>query len=78
MTEDEVLLHAEHLMQAPSLDTYDYDRIVRILTVASYVADLCIKELEDRGQLEIRHGMPCIPDARPESLDVPTILTREP
>lgn len=77
ITEEELRLHAEHLMQAPGLSGYSYDEVVRILTVAQYVADLCIKEIEDRGRLEWSDGHPCIPDARPESMFVANVLTRD-
>jgi hypothetical protein len=77
MNEEEVQLHAEHMMQAPNLSGYSYGEVVRILTVANYVADLCIKEIEDRGMLTFAPGAPTstglapiIPDARPESMFV--------
>src|SRR5262245_22867710 len=40
--EEELRLHAEHVMQASDLSGYNYAEVVRILTVASYVEDLCI------------------------------------
>jgi hypothetical protein len=81
MSEEELRVHAEHLMQAQDLSGYTYDEVVRILTVAQYVADLCIKEIEDRGRLEwvFAPGLglsPSIPDARPESMFVVNALTR--
>jgi len=43
MNEEELSLHAEHMMQAQNLSGYTYEEVVRILTVANYVPDLCIK-----------------------------------
>jgi hypothetical protein len=76
MTEEELRLHAEHMMQAQDLSAYSYEEVVRVLTVAQYVADLCIKEIEDRGRLEWIGDAPSIPDVRPESLFVLNALTR--
>jgi hypothetical protein len=81
VSEEELRLHAKHMMQAPDLSGYSYDEVVRILTVANYVADLCIKEIEDRGLLTWAPGpegglAPIIPDARPESMFISNVLTR--
>ena len=81
INEEELMLHAEHMMQAPNLRSYSYQEVVRILTVANYVADLCIKEIEDRGMLTWSPGpdgrpAPIIPDARPDSMFVLNVLTR--
>ena len=78
--EEELRLHAEHVMQASDLSGYNYAEVVRVLTVASYVVDLCIKEIGDRGLLTWAPGpkglTPIIPDARPESMFVSNVLTR--
>jgi hypothetical protein len=76
MNEAELRLHAEHMMQATDLAACSYIEIVRILTVAQYVADLCIKEIEERGELTFYQGTPVIPDVRPESMFVEHVLTR--
>jgi hypothetical protein len=48
-TEEGLRLHAEHMMQAhQDLSDYSYDEVVRVLTVAQYVSDLCIKEIKDQ------------------------------
>jgi hypothetical protein len=81
MTEEELRLHAQHLMQAQDLTGHGYDEVVRILTVAQYVADLCIKRIEEMGRLEWTYApgygnAPVIPDVRPESMFVENVLTR--
>ena len=82
MNEEELRLHAEHMMQAPDVSGYSYGEVVRILTVANYVADLCIKEIEDRGLITWSPSpgggklAPMIPDARPPSMFVSHVLTR--
>ena len=81
ISEEELQLHAEHMMQAPDLSGYSYNEICRILTVANYVADLCIKAIEDRGQLTWAPSptgklAPIIPDNRPSSMFVEHVLTR--
>ena len=80
VNEEELRLHAEHMMQAIDLSGYSYDEVVRILTVANYVADLCIKEIGDRGlqtyaPSPVGEPAPIIPDARPPSMFVSNVLT---
>ena len=74
--EEELRLRAEQVMQAQDLSAYSYDEVVRVLTIASYVADLCIKEIEDRGLLEMDGNTAVIPDARPASMFISHVLTR--
>lgn len=82
INEEELLLHAEHMMQAPDLSGYSYPEVVRILTVANYVSDPCIKEIEDRELLTWNYSPDgrslavVIPDARPPGMFVEHVLTR--
>ncbi|MEN9925756.1 MAG: hypothetical protein RL268_1882 [Pseudomonadota bacterium] len=48
--------------------------IEQLMTVAQYVTDLCLNELEDRGALQFFDGMPVVPYI--SELSVETILTR--
>jgi hypothetical protein len=80
INEEELQLHAEHMMQAPDLSGYSYNEVCRILTVANYVGDLCVKEIGDRGQLTWSPSptgklAPIIPDNRPPSMFVSNVLT---
>ena len=49
MNEDVLRLHAEHMTQAHrDMSGYSYDEVVRVLTVAQYISDLCIKQIKDQ------------------------------
>ena len=70
MTEDEILDRAAQLLGG-ELKDMDYAEIVRVLTVANYMMDRCIRELGDRNLLdglEDFDGVPVIPDARPANM----------
>lgn len=69
MTEEEILERAGILLSS-GLRDMDYADIVRALTVANYVSDLCIRVLGDRGLLDYIGDMPCIPDARPADMEI--------
>lgn len=74
MTEREVLDMAMPLLPIGGLKDKDYAEVVRVLTTANYVADLCIRVLGDRGEIEFYNGNPAIPDARPESMIIENVL----
>ena len=76
MTVEELLCRAKQLIRADGVDGFDYDEIVRTLTTANYVSDLCIKALEDRGLLEYYRGVPVIPDMRPPHMFIEHVLSR--
>ena len=70
MTENEILDRTAQLLGG-ELENMDYAEIVRVLTVANYMMDICIRELGDRNLLdglEDCDGVPVIPDARPASM----------
>ncbi|MCZ6496891.1 MAG: hypothetical protein O6924_12020, partial [Alphaproteobacteria bacterium] len=73
MTENEIRKGAEKLL-GQGLRDKDYGEIVKVLTVANYAADLCVRVLGDRDQLDWIGDMPVIPDARPETLEVDNVL----
>ena len=50
--------------------------VVKLLTVATYVCDLAILELERRGEIEETGEGPAIPSLLPESLFFYNVLTR--
>ena len=77
MTEDEILDRAEKFLGG-ELNDMDYAEIVKALTVASYVSDICIRVLGDRNLLELMGDMPAIPDARPEHMFVDNVLNVRP
>ena len=77
MTEDEINSLMKEIINADDLGDRSYEEIVRIMTVCQYITDLAIKEIEDRDMLTFYEGAPIIPDARPESMYVENILTRD-
>ena len=76
LTEADVLDTAQRFIGDRDLSKQTYDKIVRLLSIATYIADLCILEIEERGLLEFNNGTPSLPDARPEGLFVINALTR--
>jgi hypothetical protein len=75
MIEEEIRSAAAEVFGGAKLGEMPYDDIVRVLTVAQYVNDLCVKELGDRGKLA-RHGDSyVIPSALPDSMFVKNVLT---
>jgi hypothetical protein len=50
------------------------DEIYRIMTITQYVTDLCINEIERRGELDCAGDFPMIPYC--SDFGVQTILTR--
>ena len=77
MTEDEIRKGAEKLL-GQGLRDMDYGEIVKVLTIANYTADLCVRVLGDRDQLDWIGDMPGIPDARPETMVVDNVLIGRP
>ena len=80
MTEDEILDRAAQLLGG-ELENMDYAEIIRVLTVANYMMDICIRELGDRNLLdglEEFDGVPVIPDARPASMYTDNVVTIRP
>ena len=77
MTEDEILERANNIFGGDLRDM-DYSEIVRTLTVANYVADICIRVLGDRKLLDWMGDAPIIPDARPIEMVVENVLIERP
>jgi hypothetical protein len=50
------------------------ERLRRLLTVTQFVTDICLNEIERRGELETRDGVPIVPYE--SAFIVETILTR--
>ena len=50
------------------------DEILRQMTIAQYAYDLCLNEIERRGELTFRQGFPVVPYCSEHFVD--TILTR--
>jgi hypothetical protein len=73
MTKEE-LIEASYDVTGGNVGDLSLDRLVRMLTIASFVADLCLNEFERRGELAFIDGMPVVPYCSEH--DVKTVLTR--
>jgi hypothetical protein len=69
------LVEASYHITGGNLESLSLDQIWRLMTITQYVTDLCINEIEDRGELTFFHGSPIIP-YQSEHV-VQTILTRD-
>ena len=76
MTKDEMLAAADSIIGTRSINDMPIDQINRLVTVAQFVTDLCLHEIEKRGELRFHDGSPCIPYYG--DLFVETVLTRAP
>jgi hypothetical protein len=57
------------------IDLLPADRLLCLLTLAQYSADVLLNEVERRGMLELSRGAPCVPYV--SDYMVETILTRD-
>jgi hypothetical protein len=73
MTKQE-LVEAAYDVTGGNVSGLSLDRLVRMLTIASFVADLCLNEFERRGELAFIDDMPVVPYCSQH--DVKTVLTR--
>lgn len=69
------LEEAAYEMTGGNLKDLDLEKIYRLMTVTQYVTDLCLNEVERRGELVYRDGMMLMPYASDHGVD--TALTRE-
>ena len=68
MNEAEVKALAAHILHGDPSEK-SYADIVKILTVCNFVGDLCLVEIDRRGQLAyVPDYMPIVPDARPQHM----------
>jgi hypothetical protein len=74
MTKQETV-EAAYEMTGGNLQDLSDEKLARLHTVATYVFDLTLNELERRGLIPIRDGAPVIPYISEHSIE--TILTRE-
>jgi hypothetical protein len=73
MTKQE-LIEAAYEMIAGNVADLSIEQLRRLMTVTQYVTDLCLNEIEGRGELTSTRDMPIVPYMSDYSLD--TILTR--
>jgi len=73
MTKED-LVEAAYQFTGGNLKELSLNQVKRLMTVAMYVGDLCLNEIEDRGELEFVGDAPVLPyDC---DYTVPTVLTR--
>lgn len=75
MTKEE-LIEAAYEMTAGNVADLSIDQLRRLMTVTQFVTDICLNEIERRGELTWAEGMPIVPYQCDYS--VPTIITRAP
>jgi hypothetical protein len=78
MSDSELIEAAAEITGGENVKTLGTDQIMKLMTVTQYVTDLCLNELEKRGELTFGSGpegpAPIVPYCA--TLFVPTILTR--
>ena len=50
------------------------EQLIKVMTIGQYVADRCLAEIENRGELTFEDGMPLVPYQSDHVIE--TILTR--
>jgi hypothetical protein len=68
------LIEAAYELTGGDLKTLSSDKIKRLMTVTQYVTDICLNEIESRGQVDFHEGLPIVPYMSRHSVD--TMLTR--
>ncbi|OYU87665.1 MAG: hypothetical protein CFE29_22790 [Bradyrhizobiaceae bacterium PARB1] len=61
MEKSELLVAAAQLTGSRSLKDMTLDEVERLVTVAQYVFDICLNELDDRGELRDSDGCVSVP-----------------
>jgi hypothetical protein len=74
LTKQELDQDAAHLMAGGNVADRSLDELRRLMTVSQYVTDLCLNEIERRGELTFIDGVPIVPYQ--SDYTVATILTR--
>ncbi len=79
MSNSELIEAATEILGGENVRTMTTSQIIKLMTVTQYVTDLCLNELEKRGELTFAPNpegglVPIIPYC--SALVVPTILTR--
>jgi hypothetical protein len=75
MTNDDLIESAE-VMIGGDVEELSYDQLLQLITTTQYVTDLCLNEIERRGELTFCDGFVVVPYHC--DLKVQTVLTRPP
>ena len=70
----EVLTRSARMIGPTPLKELALRELCELISVAQYVADLALKELEERGELQFADGVPCVPHLIPEDMVVRTAV----
>lgn len=73
MTEHE-LVEAAYELTGGNIADLSSEKIQRLMTVTQYVTDICLNEIERRGELAFQEGMPVVPYVADHGVE--TVLTR--
>jgi len=68
------LINAAYEMTGGSASDLSLDQLERLMTVTQFVTDLCLNEIERRGELTFLGNMPILPYLCEHSVE--TVLTR--
>ena len=68
------LVEAAYEMTAGNVKDLSHEKLLRLMTVTQFVTDLCLNEIERRGELTFMHDMPIVPYQC--DYGIQTILTR--
>jgi hypothetical protein len=69
------LIKAADDITGGNLKDLNTDQIGRLMTVTQYVTDLCLNEIESRGELASYEGTPLVPYQSEHMVE--TVLTRQ-
>jgi len=73
MTKQE-LIETAYVFTGGNVADLSIQQLCRLMTVTQYVTDICLNELEQRGELKFMGGVPILPYE--SEYGVETILTR--
>lgn len=65
----------QNLVEPDNVKTITSERLAHLLTIGEYIRDLCLVELEQRGELELHEGLFVMPYVGDVMVD--TVLTRD-
>ena len=74
MTKEE-LVEAAYEMTGGNIADLSVEKLQRLMTITQFVTDLCLNEIEDRGELTFIGDRPIIPYQCDHGVE--TILTRQ-
>lgn len=74
MSTEELVNGAQEILGVKDMRELPSDKLVHMLTMSQYLTDICLNEIERRGELHVVDGTPTLPYRADHMVD--TILTR--